>query len=227
MSETSASSASGDPHTPAQGWAGEPPPKSQPRVRLEVDARRAQLLKLGRDLIAGRAYDELSIGEIARAAGISKGLLYHYFPSKRAFYVESFREAAIEFLLRAGPRADLPPLERLGTSIDAYLTFVEQHKDVFSALLLPGSSRDSEVLHIAEGTRLQFLDELFKGIAQSPIGRNALCGWVGFIEASVLDWIEHADLTRREVFDLSIAVLQPILQCADLGLLTARGPRAP
>jgi AcrR family transcriptional regulator len=217
MTETSVFSALGDPQTSAEECAGEPPPKSQPRVRLEVDARRAQLLKLGRDLFAGRAYDELSIGDIARAAGISKGLLYHYFPSKRAFYVESFRDAAVEFLLRAVPRADLQPLERLRTSIDAYLTFVEQHKDILSALLRPGSSHDSEVLHIAEATRLQFLDELFKGIAQSPIGRNALRAWVGFIEASVLDWIEHADLTRQDLFDLSIAVLRRILQRVDSG----------
>ena len=59
----------------------------KPRARLEVDERRAQLMKLGIELFAARAYDEVSIDELSRMAGISKGLLYHYFPTKRDFYV--------------------------------------------------------------------------------------------------------------------------------------------
>src|SRR6185503_20426450 len=85
----------------------EPPPKSQPRVRLEVDARRAQLLEVGRELFTTRCYDDLSIDEIAQAAGISKGLLYHYFPGKRVYYVESLREAAEELLRQTLAPKDL------------------------------------------------------------------------------------------------------------------------
>ncbi|MBP6848431.1 MAG: helix-turn-helix transcriptional regulator, partial [Kofleriaceae bacterium] len=57
------------------------------RIRLDNDARRAQLLELGQKAFAERTYDEVSIDDIARAAGISKGLLYHYFPTKRDLYV--------------------------------------------------------------------------------------------------------------------------------------------
>ena len=57
------------------------------RTRLQVDIRRQQLLELGLELFAHQTYDGLSIDEIAKRAGVSKGLLYHYFPSKRAFYV--------------------------------------------------------------------------------------------------------------------------------------------
>src|SRR5689334_1058061 len=77
--------------TPA---APAPSPSSSPapvRSRLAVDKRRAQLLKLGQELFSNFNYDELSIDEIARRAGISKGLLYHYFPSKRDYYVEVIR----------------------------------------------------------------------------------------------------------------------------------------
>ena len=49
-----------------------------PRARLLVDERRAQLLALGLRLFAEHSYDEVSIDELARAAGVSKGLLYHY-----------------------------------------------------------------------------------------------------------------------------------------------------
>ena len=58
-----------------------------PRARLLVDERRAQLLSLGLQLFGERSYDEVSIDELAREAQISKGLLYHYFPTKRDLYV--------------------------------------------------------------------------------------------------------------------------------------------
>jgi AcrR family transcriptional regulator len=117
---TSAAMASA--RTPPETPAVEPPPKSQPRVRLEVDARRAQLLEIGRELFTTRSYDELSVDEIAQAAGISKGLLYHYFPGKRVFYIESLREAAEELLRQTMPPRALAPIERLRAGIDAYLT---------------------------------------------------------------------------------------------------------
>jgi AcrR family transcriptional regulator len=198
--------------TPQQTPDEELAPKSQPRTRLEVDARRAQLLKLGRELFTTRAYDELSIEEIARIGGISKGLLYHYFPSKRVFYVESVREAAGELLQRAAPPEDLTPLERLRAGIDAYLSYVERNKSVFAALLWRGIIHDPEVNGIVESTKLVFFDRLFTEVSKSPIGRNALRGWIAFIEASVLDWIEHCDVDQRELSDLFVAVFQQILE---------------
>jgi AcrR family transcriptional regulator len=197
--------------TPPRAPAEELAPKSQPRTRLEVDARRAQLLKLGRELFTTRAYDDLSIEEIARIGGISKGLLYHYFPSKRVFYVESVREAAGELLQQTAPAEDLTPLERLRTGIDTYLSYVERNKSVFATLMWRGIVHDPEVGSIVESTKLLFFDRLFTEVSNSPIGRNALRGWVAFIEASVLDWIEHCDVERRDLSDLFVSVFQQVL----------------
>ena len=68
------------------------------RSRLAVDERRAQLLELGLRLFGTRPYDEVSIDDIAADAGVSKGLLYHYFGSKRAFYVATVQHAAAVLL---------------------------------------------------------------------------------------------------------------------------------
>src|SRR5271170_6359642 len=89
------------------------------RSRLEVDARRAQLVTLGIDLFAARAYDEVSIDELARAAGVSKGLLYHYFPTKRDFYVATVQEAARQLIERTTGHDDrATPRERLRAGLD-------------------------------------------------------------------------------------------------------------
>src|ERR1700679_1621760 len=94
-----------------------------PRARLEVDARRAQLLRLGIDLFAARAYDEVSIDELARAAGGSKGLLYHYFPTKRDFYIATVQEASKQLLELTETPETMAPLDRLRASLDAYLDY--------------------------------------------------------------------------------------------------------
>jgi AcrR family transcriptional regulator len=197
---------------PAPMRTEQPPPKSQTRVRLEVDARRAQLLELGRELFTTRDYDDLSIDDIARAAGISKGLLYHYFPGKRIFYVESLREAAADLLRRTMPPRDLQPIERLRAGIDAYLTYVDHHRSLFAAITSRGILNDPEVTDIVDTTRRQFIERLFTEIADAPIERNALRGWIGFIEASVLDWLERTDVTQRELSDLFTTVFQAVFQ---------------
>ena len=79
-------------------------------TRLHVDERRRQLLELGADLFATHSYAELSMARIAREAGISKALLYHYFPSKQDFFVATLQQGAEEIARRTEPDPDLPPL---------------------------------------------------------------------------------------------------------------------
>src|SRR4051812_45882941 len=79
------------------------PRKRAPRARLDVDERRAQLLSLGLERFSERSYDEVSIDDLARAAGISKGLLYHYFPTKRDFYIAALAQAAEQLLAATDP----------------------------------------------------------------------------------------------------------------------------
>src|SRR5258706_14546667 len=85
----------------------------EPRVRLDVDERRAQLVELGLAHFGERAYDDVSIDAIADAAGISKGLLYHYFPTKRAYYAATVKEAAARLVASTDTDDSAPPLERL------------------------------------------------------------------------------------------------------------------
>ena len=72
------------------------PPAPPAYTRLGVDERRRQLLELGAELFARHSYDELSMARIAREAGISKALLYHYFPSKQAYFAATLEQAAAE-----------------------------------------------------------------------------------------------------------------------------------
>ena len=86
---------------------------------MAVDERRQQLLEMGANLFARHSFAELSMAQIAREAGISKALLYHYFPSKRDFFVATLQEGVEQLRQRTDPDPDLPPQEALAASIDA------------------------------------------------------------------------------------------------------------
>lgn len=176
--------------------------KRVPRARLDVDDRKRQLLALGIELFSKDAYDVVSIDEVARKAGISKGLLYHYFPTKRDFYLASLEVAAQELLERTVPDASLPPIERARAALDAYLAYVEKHAKPYAALLRSGVGSDPEANAVVERTRALFLERMLEGVEDAPITprlRTALRGWIGFVEAASLDWVEHGDLSREEL----------------------------
>ncbi|MBX3204059.1 MAG: TetR/AcrR family transcriptional regulator [Labilithrix sp.] len=188
---------------------GPPPPRrgkpsagkdeSRARVRLDVDERRAQLVELGLAEFGTRTYEEVSIDLIAQAAGISKGLLYHYFPTKRAYYVACVREAAARLLARMDVPPEVPPLERLQVGLDRYLEYVRGHGGAFATLMRSGAFADRELAAVVDETRATLLGRLTSGMADifpapgmlsSPLLPIALQGWVGLAEATSIAWVE-------------------------------------
>ena len=181
-----------------------------PRARLDVDERRAQLLALGLDLFSERAYDAISIDEIALAAGISKGLLYHYFPTKRDFYAAAIREASRQLLDCTRPDESAPPIERMRLGLDAYLAYVERRGPAYSALLRGGIGSDPAVAGIVQETRDRFLERLIENVPAMEMSaalRVTLRGWIGFVEAASLDWVERREMGREALRDLCSEVL--------------------
>jgi AcrR family transcriptional regulator len=178
------------------------------RVRLDLDRRRAQLLELGIDLFSKHAYEDISIDEVAEAAGISKGLLYHYFRSKREFYVETVRAASRRLQLLTMPDPQLPPPARLRAAIDAHLRYIQEHGPVYTAVYRSGVAIAPEVREILEEHRgvivRYFLEAM--GIAKArPLLRAALRAWIAMVEGASLDWIENPAITRDELRELLVA----------------------
>lgn len=70
------------------------------RRRMGVDERRQQLIRVALDLFSRRSPEDVSIDEVAAAAGISRPLVYHYFPGKQSLYEAALRRAADELAAR-------------------------------------------------------------------------------------------------------------------------------
>src|SRR5512140_826943 len=110
------------------------------RVRLSPEARRAQLIELGVELLATRRLDELSVELIAQTAGISRGLLFHYFSSKQDFHVEVARAAAAAMIERTEPDTSLPPVDALRGALSAFIDYVEENPDNYKSLVRGAAS---------------------------------------------------------------------------------------
>src|SRR2546421_4743083 len=104
-------------------------------TRLQVDERRRQLLDAGAALFAAHAYEEISMRDIAKAAGVSKPLLYHYFPSKIDLFKAAVAEKATELQQQIQPSGQGNPVQQLTESLDAYLAWVEANAQTWSKLM--------------------------------------------------------------------------------------------
>jgi AcrR family transcriptional regulator len=183
--------------------ANAPAPRWQ---RLDHDERRRQILACARRLFSERNYDSVSTSEIAREAGVARGLLHHYFGTKRDLYLEVVRT-----LMRM-PSSPVPlqsPGRGIETviddSVDRWLTMLERNRGTWLAAIGPrGLGRDVEVEAIMEEAREQAADRLLEALqsthgAQTPVELRALIrAYSGFAEAASLEWLQRGRLTREQ-----------------------------
>jgi AcrR family transcriptional regulator len=193
-------------------------------TRMQVDERRRQLLELGTELFARHSFGELSMARIAREAGISKALLYHYFPGKREFFVATLQQAADDLRRRTEPDPRLAPAEALAGSLDSFLAWIEENELAYRKLMeSAGSVPEVGALidEVRDRTSARILEGL--GVAERPPPklRAAARAWLWFMDGAILDWLDHRDLGRAELRDFLLGSLAGSLAAAGAGDLLA------
>lgn len=195
---------------------------TSPRVRLSPEQRREQLLDLGVRLLAHRSLDELSIDLLAEEAGISRGLLYHYFGNKHAFHEAVVRRAADDLIAQTAPPADGEPMERMLTSLAAYLDYVVANHEGYLSLVKAAQGGNETLREIYEEARSALNSRIFREDAQrdiipdTPATRLVVRGWSAMVEEIVLSWIaDPAGITREELLSIMAASLPAIVEVTD------------
>jgi AcrR family transcriptional regulator len=185
--------------------------------RMDVDERRAQLLERGAELFTSHPYDELSMNKIAAEVGISKALLYHYFPSKQAFFEETLGTWAERLRERTEPDSELPPVEQLTKSVDGFLSLVEENSVAYRNLMQSATGVPA-IRDLIEAVRRATAERILAGLYPDeapPKARTAVSGWLWFMDGACLNWIEHRDIERGELRNLLLGVLMGALMAAD------------
>ena len=189
------------------------------RVRLETDERRRQLLETGLRRFGDRPYGDVSMAEIAQAAGVSHGLLYHYFPSKRQFYIEILRHIGDRLAAMTDPDPALSPPQQLRTGLRAHVDFAADFPDAYRTLVLGGNGADPKLTRLVESARWRSLRPIMAALGihePEPRLRIALRGWSSFNESAVLEWLQGMDLDRDALIDLMERVLIDVLRAAGM-----------
>jgi AcrR family transcriptional regulator len=196
-----------------------PPKRKRVIQRLDNDARRAQLLGLGKTAFAANPYDEVSIDTLAAKAKLSKGLFYYYFPTKRDLYIAVVEDTAREMLemLVAAVGKETSPRGRAVAGVQAYLDHVERHGLAFVALMRGGIGADPEVAKVLERVRGDILGKFLSGnpisafLQMRPLSKIAIRSWIGMVEAASIEWLSASGVTKESVRDLLVDLLFDLL----------------
>jgi AcrR family transcriptional regulator len=164
--------------------------------RLSVEERRAQLLDAALSLFAHRAPEEVSLDDVAEAAGVSRPLVYRYFPGgKQQLYEAALRSAADELRHCFDEPREGPLLPRLARALDRYLAFVDEHDAGFSALLQGGSVVEtSRTTAIVDGVRRDAAEHILSHLRVTDPGprlRMTVRMWITAVEAASLIWLDE------------------------------------
>ncbi|EFE65334.1 MULTISPECIES: TetR/AcrR family transcriptional regulator [Streptomyces] len=191
------------------------------RRRLSTGERREQLLSVGARLFSESPYDDVWIEQVAEIAGVSRGLLYHYFPTKRDFFAAVVERESERMLRMTAGVPGVPVRERLAAGLDAYLSYVEAHAHGYRALHRADAVGDRAVRRLYRRALAAQERQILAALAEDPeFGpalearpdtRLAVRGWLAFTTAVCLEWLRGSALEREQVRDLCARALLGVL----------------
>jgi AcrR family transcriptional regulator len=180
-------------------------------ARLEPDERRRQLLEAASKLFSERHYGAVSLDEIAAEAGVARGLINHYFGTKRDLYVEVIRE-----MVRVPPLpvpeyvAGTSTLERVSQAIDGWLTMTSRNRGTWLDSIRSQGLGDPEIAAVFEEAREDAAVRMIAILGLGPIENVAperlamMRAYGGLAEAATVQWLDHGRLTREQVHALLV-----------------------
>ncbi|MEU9393579.1 TetR/AcrR family transcriptional regulator [Streptomyces sp. NPDC048324] len=173
------------------------------RRRMGVEERRQQLIGVALELFSQRSPDEVSIDEIAAAAGISRPLVYHYFPGKLSLYEAALKRAAQDLAGRFDEPHEGPLGDRLRRVMRRFFDFVDEHGPGFSALMRGGPAVGSSATNalidaVRQAAYVQILAHLD---VEDPPARLELVvrSWISLAESTALIWLDGRRIPRAEL----------------------------
>ena len=185
-----------------------PGPEPAP-LRRSADDRRAQLVQIGLELLPTTPVQELTIDEVARRAGISRSLLFHYFATKRDYYTAVTRAAADLLWAHVVPSAGTAPEDPVSGMLDRYVGWVETFRESHLAFVRGAAGGDPWVSEVYEETRARLVEVALTalGLPDDARRRQLVLAWFAFTEDLVGQWVQEPTMTRPEL----LALLRDVL----------------
>ncbi|MBB6417749.1 TetR/AcrR family transcriptional regulator [Streptomyces sp. AK010] len=191
------------------------------RRRLSTEERREQLLSVGARLFSESPYDDVWIEQVAEIAGVSRGLLYHYFPTKRDFFAAVVERESERMLRMTAAVPGVPVREQLAAGLETFLEYVQAHAHGYRAFHRADAAGDQAVRRVYQRALAAQERQILAALAADPeFGpafedrpevRLAVRGWLAFTTAVCLEWLRGAELGRGKVRELCTRALLGVL----------------
>jgi AcrR family transcriptional regulator len=190
--------------------------------RLAPEDRRRQILGAARQLLDTRQLEDITVEEAAQRAGVSPGLLFHYFGTQRKFRRELADAAARELLAQIEPNPALSPVDQLHLALDTFTAHVARRPGLYlAATRISGGNQDLRELRTGiRGTFGEWLlaGLLSAGVPDNPAVTATVAGWLAYTEEILLGWLTHPGpeprMTRQEVVALCESACYHLVRAA-------------
>jgi AcrR family transcriptional regulator len=189
---------------------------AEPRWRrLEPDERREQIMACAMRLFGERPYASVSTAELAAQAGVARGLINHYFGTKRDLYLEVVHRMVTipRFAIEQLPNG---PLEtRVTAAVDWFLDGVSRNSKAWLAAT-GAIGRDPEIERILDEADETAADRVLEatGLADVPELRAMVRSYGGMVKSAAREWLVREDLTRAQVHTMLTTTLLALIEAA-------------
>jgi AcrR family transcriptional regulator len=163
--------------------------------RLSAEDRKKQLVKIGLMMLRTTPIHELSIDAIAGQAGISRSLLFHYFPSKRDYYVAVISAAGRRLLRVTKPDGSLPPEEQLQEMLTQFVAFIARRRTAYISFVRGAAGGDDFAVEVYDETRAGLTKRILTylgtpEVADEPTSADYLRihAWLSYTEDLAIEW---------------------------------------
>jgi AcrR family transcriptional regulator len=191
---------------------------SAPRTfrRLDPATRRDQILDAANALFAERGYDEVTIGDVAKAAGVARGLVHHYFGGRKEVYLGLLERLAAGREERMHQPVGRSARARVEDTVSRWLTWTEANRTIYLGTIAPGEDiADPDVRRVVGDLvrrAVAHVAALHVDIAEdSPRLRYALECWTGLNRAATRRWL-RGEATREATHEVLASTLEHVLR---------------
>lgn len=190
------------------------------RVRRRKSLRQAVILDFAMKHFSERPYDDVSIDDICRDAGVAHGLVSYYFGGKRGLFAAAVQKAWHDMLEYEQPRdTEVAGPERIRGFVRRHFEYVQRHAARFTGLMNNDNAGPPHIREIAQAARREARASLVHSLGcpvdPDPLLRSAMQGWAGYLDSITLEWLSHGDLELDEITNHCVQALVAIIRLAN------------
>jgi AcrR family transcriptional regulator len=184
--------------------------------RLDPGQRRDQILDAANVLFAQRGYDEVSVEDVANAAGVTRGLVNHYFGGRKEVYIGLLERLGAIREEQLPPPTGRSARARIADTVSRWLDWTQDNREIWLATIAHGDDiADPQVRQVVSDLvhrAVKLLIAHHADIAHdSPRLRHALECWTALNRAATRQWLRD-QATRQATHELIATTLEHVLR---------------